>query len=50
MSEITIEEADGGYLLKPISGRIKVIVSFNDVVQYLAGYFGEKGVGEDWKP
>ena len=51
MSSIQIEQADGGYLITTRSGgRVKVVVSFSEVVQFLAGHFGEKKIGEDWKP
>ena len=51
MSKLQVEKGDGGYLIMMSAGsEIKVVLTFSEVVQFLARYFNEKKICEDWKP
>lgn len=51
MSDIIIDKADGGYILRlKNTNRWKLFPDFNSLVQYIAHQFSEVGVDEDWKP
>ena len=50
MRTLSIEKADGGYIINTPSGKVKVVLSFTQAVQFMAGWFCEKTIGEDWKP
>lgn len=44
-----IRQVDGGYIIE-CGAREHIFVTFEELVNFLAGHFGERGIGETWAP